>query len=678
MRCMCTYTDQTLCSELTVIHVYYAVLRRGGRIPCGDRWVFVVRLEKHLVAGSCNTMDRVSLAIIGAGRNFMSDDSACHTKLRFWFQGWHGLIMAKTYHEAEPGAHIRILDSASTLGGVWSEERLYEERLSKCARICSFTETGIQGLKTNNVVGSYEFSDYPLRPNRYGLRPGQHIPGTAVHQYLNDAADYFNITRFLQLQTKVISATLNADGTWLISYSNNIAQTSHQIIAEKLVIATGLTSEPHVPYFAGQKSFQRPILHSKQLKARSQELAAAKTAVVLGGNKSAWDVCYGVASRGRQAHMVLRPSGGGPSWIWSLRLWPFNTTISPLSSTRFFSLFDPWPFDNHSFLGKLRRVFHASFLGRWITMCFWYLLGRLVRGQYEYDSNPNIQKLAPWYSLYWMGNSLGVHNYDSDWFELARQGNIQVHIADVQALSEHSVQLSDGSNIDTDALVCCTGWKAEPPIKFFPSELIRHMGIPGSLQAPREVMHKVRVQIIDQRPFLETQAIRTSVVQLSNVDQDSKSGQSSPYSLYRYVVPCHPDFMKAKNLAFMGMHLSVHAVMVAQAQAIWITGFFGNEITKLSPENFSQLDVEYETAFHVEYERLRRPRAAGSHGAGFPDLVFDSVPYVDLLLRDLGLETKRKPGWFSDLFTPYRLQDYRGLVQEWNAVRRPKNSVQKL
>lgn len=55
------------------------------------------------------------------------------------------------------------------------------------------------------------------------------------------------------------------------------------------------------------------------------------------------------------------------------------------------------------------------------------------------------------------------------------------------------------------------------------------------------------------------------------------------------------------------------------------------------------------------------------YGARFPDFVFDGVPYLDLLLHDLGLCSWRKGwGWFGELFGgSYGQADYRGLVAEW-------------
>ena len=359
--------------------------------------------------------------------------------------------MAKTYHEAYPEATIRIFDSASSIGGVWAKERLYP------------------GLKTNNTIGSYEFSDFPMVPERYNLRRGQHIPGSVVHEYLSDAAEHFEISKFLQFETKVEAAERNDDRSWTISYFTRadiaVPQPQH-VITNKLVVATGLTSEPFIPYIKGQELFEGPILHSRHLKDRADDLAAAQNVVVIGGNKSAWDVCYSVASSGRTAHMVLRPSGGGPSWVWPLNLESFNTSLSPLSSTRFFTLFDPWPFDKSRFLGRIRQFLHQWTLGRCITAQFWKFLGNSIRRQNEYEETFNTKKLTPWYSTYWMGNSLGVHNYETSWFDLARRGNINVHIANVDSLSETAVKLSDGEVKDVGALVCCTGWRAEPPFKF--------------------------------------------------------------------------------------------------------------------------------------------------------------------------------------------------------------------
>jgi hypothetical protein len=55
-------------------------------------------------------------------------------------------------------------------------------------------------------------------------------------------------------------------------------------------------------------------------------------------------------------------------------------------------------------------------------------------------------------------------------------------------------------------------------------------------------------------------------------------------------------------------------------------------------------------------------------GSRAPTFIFDAVPYLDMLLRDLGLQTRRKGGVLAELFSPYGPEDYRGVNEEWAAA----------
>ena len=78
-------------------------------------------------------------------------------------------------------------------------------------------------------------------------------------------------------------------------------------------------------------------------------------------------------------------------------------------------------------------------------------------------------------------------------------------------------------------------------------------------------------------------------------------------------------------------------------------------------------DVEYEAALHSRFGRWRYP---SGHGAQYPDFVFDAVPYCDMLLQQLGLESHRKGSAIAELFYAYGPEDYRGLMDEWKEKRR--------
>ncbi|KAK4153328.1 hypothetical protein C8A00DRAFT_43752 [Chaetomidium leptoderma] len=536
--------------------------------------------------------------------------------------GWHGLAMAKTYLEAHtdpaPKPRVLIVDESASIGGTWAAERLYPN------------------LKTNNVVGSYEFSDFPMCLDRYGLGPGQHIPGEVVHQYLCDFAAHFHLDPLIRLRSKVDAVTLQDDnaGSWIVDYTTTISseqQQHHKLLAHKLVIATGVTSTPNLPHLPGQSTFTGTVFHAKDLHSQTTTTTETKnsTVIVLGGNKSALDVCYHYAAHtptnNTKVHLVLRPTGGGPGWVWRPLL-NGRMSLARLSSTRAFTLFDPAPFGGgHT---TLRRMLHGSVLGRWVVGLFWAVLGWLVSAAVGYGDEA-LRMLRPWTGVFWMGNSLSVHNYDGDWFGMVRGGRVEVHHAEV---------------VGADTVVCCTGWECAPTMEFRPDGV-------GSLKGgDRALIEYVREGLVRRQPGGEVDV-------------------QTPYRLYRFLVPPSPRFLEKRNLAFIGAHRSVHAVVVAQCQALWITAFFQDRLPSL--RSLDPETARYETFWHTEYERLRRPRQSGGSGARFPDLVFDSIPYVDMLLEDLGMRTLRKKTLWGNVFEPHTPRDYRGLTQEWIQGRSP-------
>lgn len=555
----------------------------------------------------------------------------------------HGLAMAKTYLQVNPEATIMVVDKARTAGGSWAKERLYPS------------------LKTNNIFGSYEFGDMPMKPELYGEIPGGHIPGTVVHSYFAEAATRYKIDVHIRYDTNVDSATLQSDGRWKVQMSSTGLPKSECIaMADKLVVATGVTSEPYIPSITGMESFKGLILHSKQLKEKATSLRSCKRIVVLGGNKSAWDVCYSAARSGAQVHMVIRPSGGGPSYLWPKRFTagPFTFSLASMSSSRFFMLFDPTPFGKPSLI---RSLLHRTTIGAKICQFFWQLLDSRIRRLNGYNTHPEVKKLEPWTTPFWMGNSLSIHNYETDWFALVKEGKIRVHIADITSLSGDGVKLSDENFVKADALVCCTGWKADPTVKIRLADFTENIIHPKVSDAVE--LKRVEAEIYHNSPYLHTLSRRTPNSP-SLGDEKSKT-TSSPHQFYRLVVPWQRTLMEKKNLAFIGAHSSPHAVIVAQAQALWITAFFHGKVGHLQPPHVDFDAVRYDAILHSIYGRIRRPKETGGSGERFPDLVFDSIPYVDTLLEDLGLQSRRKRTWWKEMFEMYRPRDYRDIVNEW-------------
>lgn len=197
-----------------------------------------------------------------------------------------GLAAAKTYHQSHPEQSVLILDQNATLGGTWAKERLYP------------------GLKTNNLVGPYQYPDFPLVPEEFGIKQGQHIPGQVVHDYLVRYTDRFGIADKIRYSVKVVRAKHHDDGGWTLTAVSEGETAS--FTTARLVVAAGLTSEAFLPKIEGEEAFGVPLFHSKCFLQYGDTLDTAESVTVFGGAKSAWDAVYAYASRGIKVHWVFR------------------------------------------------------------------------------------------------------------------------------------------------------------------------------------------------------------------------------------------------------------------------------------------------------------------------------------------------------------------------------------
>lgn len=50
----------------------------------------------------------------------------------------------------------------------------------------------------------------------------------------------------------------------------------------------------------------------------------------------------------------------------------------------------------------------------------------------------------------------------------------------------------------------------------------------------------------------------------------------------------------------------------------------------------------------------------------FTRFSFDAMPYLDMLLRNPGVGTRRNGTFVKELFDPYGRRDYVVLISEWN------------
>jgi hypothetical protein len=118
-----------------------------------------------------------------------------------------------------------------------------------------------------------------------------------------------------------------------------------------------------------------------------------------------------------------------------------------------------------------------------------------------------------------------------------------------------------------------------------------------------------------------------------------------------------PKAIANRNIAFAGAVHCLGTFPNAYIQSLWITAYLDGTLSIPS----SPTQTLEETYRNTQYCVLR---GAMSYGHTLPDLVFDTLPYFDTLLKDMGLQERRKGGGVRECVSSYGPEDYRGLLED--------------
>ncbi|KAK0383883.1 hypothetical protein NLU13_7975 [Sarocladium strictum] len=543
--------------------------------------------------------------------------------------GWFGLSAAKTYLELHPSSKMAVLESASSFGGSWSADRLYP------------------GLKSNNLYGSYEHPDFPMVEEVYGVKEGQHIPAAVLHRYLTDFAKHFGVYERTQLNTRVKHARQTDAGGWELT--TVVAGEERTMHTKRLIVATGLTSAPNLPVYPGEDSFSGLKFHAKDFCKHGDTVKTAKKVVIVGCGKSAYDCAYAYAREGgAQVDLLIRPQGQGPVWLVPPYVTPFRRMMEELLHTRALTWFCPAPWGPEDGYGVVRSWLQKSAIGRFITANFWANMHNEVIETHGFDDHPELFKLKPWYPAFWTGSGVGIHNFDSSLWDLVREGKIRVHVADVTKLDGDRVYLSNGTVLDAEVICCATGWKKDATIEYSGVDF-NGLGLPIPADEQARLRREADKQVLEEFPMLKNQPVlryqRTT---------------AEPLRHYRFIVP--PELYAKRNFAFAGFVSTVDTAAFANAQALWISAYLDG---KLKREPRDQDDMVRNVLLHTQFGKWRYPCG---YGDSLPDFAFEALPYVDLLLNDVGVRCHRKATQIAEFTEPYKPRDYEGLTREFREL----------
>jgi hypothetical protein len=224
------------------------------------------------------------------------------------------------------------------------------------------------------------------------------------------------------------------------------------------------------------------------------------------------------------------------------------------------------------------------------------------------------------------------------------------------------VNFEDGKSIHVDCMAIAGGWEYALNIQFKPDGIEAKLGIPTQRSSESDkrfweaLDERADIEILRRYPRLLTAPLdKTKTMTVDPLAKDCPA--ITRYRLYRAIAPPGLTADGDRSLVFLKMLATFSATLVAEAQALWAYAYLNDEL------DIENSQVHWQAALLNRFGKLRYPYASGA--ARYPDFIFDSIPYVDMLLRDLGLKFHRHDSFFREAFHAYSVEDYQGLNQEW-------------
>lgn len=226
--------------------------------------------------------------------------------------------------------------------------------------------------------------------------------------------------------------------------------------------------------------------------------------------------------------------------------------------------------------------------------------------------------------------------HHDDFWEII-SSNVYIHRDQITFLTENAVLLEDGGKIVCDAVVCGTGWV--PSLQFFDNAQLLNLGLPTPLQ---DESNK-ELERWDKLFREADESICLKFPLLANPPKHTHQQPSTtPYRLFQGMAPVHDS-----SILFINHLVTGNKLLCAEAQSLWAVAYFDRRMKIPVKE-----EMERNIAVWVAFSR-RRYLSNGELGNA---INFESITYIDSLLKDMGLSAHQKE-WRKQWFEPFRPSD---------------------
>ncbi|KAI0508530.1 flavin-binding monooxygenase-like family protein [Xylaria bambusicola] len=539
--------------------------------------------------------------------------------------------------QLDPDAKVAIFERDNSVGGTWSKERIYPNLVAQV---------------------EYGYFNYPGTPMpKDGATDHNLVSGTMIFNYLDRFASDHDLKRRIYFKSWV-SEVERCDRGWKLTVNGRSVEST------KLIIATGVTSVKNSPSFKTMEG-SIPVIHSLDIARNAQDFSSnmAQHFLIVGAAKSAYDVVYQLCTMGKKVTWVIRPDGSGPMPIMPSEVLGMNTIT--LSCNRLTSYLSPSLMTTYSWLGGF---FHRTVLGRWITKAHWnFITGRAEKAAGFGGNAGSVEGLRPDVqdaSCFWCDSSIGLITMGDFWSTL-KEGDITIVRDNVDIVDDSGALLRSGRRIDADRVIYCTGWGDH--FSFFSEAMKEELGIPrygvpsatkASSATDNWLVHDETADSVVARQL----PLLASGPKDLGIRSPNRLITRRRWRLYNRCVPI--STAKDSSIVILGQIHTTQTPTISAIQCLWAVAYLLGEVA-LPPEDHMVKEV-------AEWNAWTRKRYMGV-GERYPYALFDWIPYLDRLLKDLGVTTQRKSGLLANFLAPHGPSDYANVLDEYLATRKEKN-----
>jgi cation diffusion facilitator CzcD-associated flavoprotein CzcO/acetylornithine/succinyldiaminopimelate/putrescine aminotransferase/pimeloyl-ACP methyl ester carboxylesterase/acyl carrier protein len=300
------------------------------------------------------------------------------------------------------GIPFDCFDKRERIGGIWA----FDDKLQN---------TSVWfGLNMNTPRGWYQYSDFPM-PEDYPDFPQWH----QVQAYLESYVDHFDMRESFHLGQEVVDAKRLESGRWRVVLGSG--EIRHY---DALVVANGHHNAPNYPAYADSINFNGPAIHSQHYRYRHDY--RGKRVMIVGIGNSGAQIAVDVSFDAKITYISLRRG------VYLLPHYMFGVRVDKI-------------------LGPSLSWWFKKMLPGSLYPAFFTLVYHLV-GNHRQIGMPKPDHLMMT-CLPTVTESLANRIGD---------GKIKL-VPEVKTIEGNTVELSDGSAIEVDAIIYSTGYHTTLP-----------------------------------------------------------------------------------------------------------------------------------------------------------------------------------------------------------------------